>query len=209
MYSRRLIFALTIAALGVAMTSAPTLAGIPSPATSTVDPCVHICPAGDMNFHVVVRDALSNPVPGSMVVVDFSPCPGVVLCPLIGSDPYTVSPPLMVIMIADAAGIADIPIRAGGTCGGPINIFADAILLASIAAITSPDQNGDAIVDVTDQGILAVKLGGPYDPTADINCNTTMGSDDATALNRHLGHSCSAVVPVWPRSWGSIKTIYR
>lgn len=210
MHPLRPLSTLVIASLGLAGAASYVAAGVPSPSNSTVDPCVRLCPAGDMNLHVVVRDQSSNPVAGSTVVVDFAACPGIILCPLIGSEPYLVGPPSVVRMTTNAAGIADFPIRGGGTCvGGPVNVFADGVMLASNAVVSSPDQNGDANVNGTDQGILAAKLGGPYDPTADVNCNTTMGADDANELNRHLGHSCGAVVPVWPRSWGRLKTIYR
>jgi hypothetical protein len=209
MSTPRFLCVLTIITL-LANAAPQSWAAVPFPPNSTVDPCIRVCPAGDMNFHVVVRDAISSPVPFATVVVDFTSCPGVIFCPTSGSDPYTIGPPSVVVMSANAAGVADIPIRAGGVCsGGPVNIYADGVLLASSSVVSSPDQNGDAAVNATDQGILAVKLGGPFDPTADVNCNTTMGGDDATALNGHLGHSCGVVVPVVPRSWGTIKTIYR
>jgi len=210
MRTRRTILTLIIAALGVAAPAAHAgTAAVPSPATSTVDPCLRICPAGDMNFHVVVRDYSFVPIGNSTVTVDLSACPSVMVCPLIGSEPYTILPGPTIRMTTNALGIADIPLRAGGTCGGPVNVFADGVLLAILTAVPSPDQNGDAVVNATDQGILAVKLGGAYDPTADINCNTTMGADDSAELVRHLGHSCGAVVPVSPRSWGRIKIHYR
>lgn len=210
MRTRRTILTFIIAALGLTALASNSRAAVPSPATSTVDACLRICPAGDMNFHVVVRDYSYVPVANSTVTVDLSACPSVMLCPLLGSEPYLVGPGPVVRMITNAAGIADFPIRAGGTCvGGPVNVFADGVMLASNVPVPSPDQNGDAVVNAADQAILAVKLGGGYDPTADINCNTTMGSDDSAELDRRLGHSCGAVVPVSPRSWGRVKILYR
>lgn len=210
MRSRRTILSFIVAAFGLAAPGAHAGASaVPSPTNSTVDPCVRVCPAGDMNFHVVVRDLNSSPIAGSTVVVDFTSCPGIMLCPLIGSEPYLLGPGSIVRMVTNAAGIADFPIRAGGTCAGPAKVFADGVILASSLPVPSPDQNGDAVVNAADQAILAVKLGGAYDPTADINCNTTMGADDSAELDRHLGHSCGAVVPVSPRSWGRIKIFYR
>jgi hypothetical protein len=162
-----------------------------------------------MAFRVIVRNAVGNPVANAAVVVDFASCFGFTLCPLLGSEPYTLAGPAAILMIADAAGVVDIPIRAGGSCQGTISVYADGVLLASRGANTSPDQNGDLSVDATDQALLAVKLGGPFDPNADLNCSAALGPGDATVLNAHLGHSCAAVVPVLPSSWGRIKTIYR
>lgn len=205
----RIVLTVMLAAFGLAAPTLHAWAAVPSPANSTVDPCLRVCPAGDMNFHVVVRDLASNPVGNSTVTVDLSACPSVVLCPPLGSEPYTIAPGPVIVTTTNALGIAGVPLRAGGTCGGPVNVHADGVLLATLTAVPSPDQNGDAVVNATDQGILAVKLGGLYDPTADINCNTTMGPDDSAALDHHLGHSCGAVVPVQPRSWGRIKIRYR
>jgi hypothetical protein len=148
-------------------------------------------------------------VGGSFVVIDFSNCLGLTLCPPRVSDPYTIVPPSSIQMVTNAAGIADFPIRAGGVCVGTVNIIADGVLLAARGAVSSPDQNGDAVVNATDQALLALKLGGPYDPTADLNCNAALDAGDSGILNAHLGHSCEGVVPVQPRSWGTIKILYR
>jgi hypothetical protein len=208
MVSRRPVLTLLLAALGV-VCAAAAQAAVPSAANSLVDPsCLRVCPAGDMNLHVVVRDLANNPVSASTVVVDFSNCSGVLFCTPLPGDPYTLVPPAQIRMVSDAAGIADIPIRAGGVCVGTINIFADGVLLASRAAVSSPDQNGDLTVNAVDSGILAGKLGGS-DPTGDFNCSASVESGDTGILLAHLGHSCNAVVPVKPSTWGTIKVIYR
>jgi len=208
MRSRPILFTLVLVAL-VMVAGSHAYAAPPSPATSTVDPCLSVCPGGDVNFHVAVRDASSNPVGASSVLINFSNCLGLTLCPPRVSDPYTIVPPSSIVMTANAAGIADFQIRAGGVCVGTVNIFADGVLLASRGAVSSPDQNGDAVVNATDQALLAAKLGGPYDPTADLNCNAALEAVDTGILNAHLGHSCEVVVPVQPRSWGTIKILYR
>src|SRR6516225_7546743 len=71
----------------------PTLAagGVPNAITSILDPCLVLCPAGDLQFHVVVRDINFTPVPNSFVVLDFSACPAFAHCasmppPLIVND---------------------------------------------------------------------------------------------------------------------------
>jgi hypothetical protein len=207
MISRRPVFVLLLAGLGVLCT-ASVWAAVPSPVTSFVDPCLRVCPGGDMNFHVVVRDASSNPVAASTVMIDFSNCVGVVFCPPLPGDPYTFVPPASILMTSNAAGIADFPIRAGGVCVGTINVYADGVLLASRSAVSSPDQNGDLTVNAVDNGILGGKLGSS-NPTGDFNCSGFVEAGDTGILLAHVGHSCQAVVPVVPRSWGTLKVIYR
>ena len=207
MRSTRPVFTLLLATLGI-MAAATTHASPPNAANSFVDPCLRVCPGGDMNFHVVVRDALFNPVPASSVTIDFSNCVGVVFCPPLPGDPYTFVPPASILLVSNAAGIADFGIRAGGVCQGTINVFADGVLLASRGAVSSPDQNGDLTVNAVDNGILAGKLGST-NPTGDFNCSGLVEAGDTGIELAHTGHSCQAVVPVAPRTWGTLKVIYR
>jgi hypothetical protein len=183
-------------------------AAVPSAARSKVDPCLRICPAGDMNFHVVVHDAANNPKPGAAVVIDLCQCPGVALCALTGGEAYSISG-CTVSTTANAAGAADFLIRAGGTCASGVHVLADGVMLAINVPAVSPDQNGDLVVDGTDQAILAAKIGGPFDRTGDLNCSGTLDASDQNILAAHLDHSCARVVPVRPSSWGTIKMLYR
>jgi len=207
MRSRRFPLSLVLVALATAAGSRAQ-AGVPSPLTSTVDECLRVCPAGDMNLHIVVRDAQSDPVPNSVVLVDFCNCPMLFICPLFPDTPYGLFGGCIVVMTADAAGVADIPIRAGGGCTGPVNISADGVQLTQRGVI-SPDENGDGTVNAIDQGILAGILAGPYHTFGDLNCSAALEPGDTRVLTLHLGHSCAATVPVAPRSWGSVKVIYR
>jgi hypothetical protein len=207
MISRRPVPALLLAVLGILLT-ATAHAGPPSAANSFVDPCLRVCPGGDMNFHVVVRDALNNPVAGSSVLINFGTCQAVIICPPLPTDPYTFVPPSSILMVTNAAGVADIPIRAGGVCLDSLLVFADGVLLAIRSSVASPDQNGDLTVNAVDNGILTGKLGSS-DPTGDLNCSGLVDIGDPNLLLAHLGHSCQAVVPNRPRSWGSVKVIYR
>jgi len=207
MRSLRTLFAFAFAILPM-LVGTQAMASPPNAANSTVDPCLRVCPGGDMNFHVVVRDALFNPVPASTVMIDFSNCAGVAFCPTLPGDPYTFVPPASILMTTNAAGVADFPIRAGGVCVGTINILADGVLLASRGAVSSPDQNGDLTVNAVDNGILAGKLGSS-NPTGDFNCSGVVEAGDTGIELAHTGHSCQAVVPVQPRTWGTLKVIYR
>jgi len=206
MSSKRSLLTLVLAALGVLI--GPLAYGaVPDPARSYVDPCLRVCPAGDLNIHIVVRDAANNPLPGAVVESDLCACPGIVMCPDLPIG-YVVSG-CMLVATADAAGVVDWRLKAGGTCNGQVVVRADGVLLAIRNAVSSPDQNGDLMVDATDAGLMAAKLGGPYDPTADLNCSGLLELGDTGVLSAHLGHSCQAVVPVQPRSWGTIKILYR
>jgi len=206
MISRRLVPALLLVALGILLT-ATAHAALPSPATSFVDPCLRVCPGGDMGIHVVVRDASNNPVSLSTVSIHFCTCPGVVLCPPGPNDPYTING-CMVSAVTNAVGVLDLGIRAGGVCVDSLLVFADGILLAVRPAVVSPDQDGNLTVNAVDNGILGAKLG-TTDPTGDLNCSGLVDIGDPNALLAHSGHSCQAVVPVQPGSWGTIKIHYR
>lgn len=206
MITRRPVPALLLAAFGILL-CATAHAALPSPANSFVDPCVRVCPAGDMNFHIVVRDFANNPVAGSSVSISFCTCPGVVLCPPGPADPYLVSG-CSVMAATNAVGVLDLGIRAGGVCNDSILVFADGILLAIRSSVVSPDQNGDLTVNAVDNGILGGKLGSS-DPTGDLNCSGVVEAGDTGILLAHGGHSCQAVVPNSPRTWGSVKLIYR
>jgi hypothetical protein len=133
----------------------------------------------------------------------------VILCPPGPNDGYQISGGCNVVKVSDGAGLADFQIRAGGTSSGLVTVFADGVLLRQFHAVSSPDQNGDASVTAADQAILAAKMGGPYDKTGDFNCSDGLDPGDQSILDSHLGHSCAAVVPTRPGTWGRIKTIYR
>ena len=95
------LFAVAFALGGAAV---PSLANVPNPAASSVDPCLIACPAGDLDFHVVVRDFGSNPVFGSTLTLDFCDCPTAAICPANRSQSYTVIS-CRVSMSSDAHGV--------------------------------------------------------------------------------------------------------
>jgi hypothetical protein len=171
-----------------------------------------LCPMGDMSFTVVVRDLANNPIAGSLVVLDFSQCPGAFLCPARPTDPYLLDVPTRTLrMTTDAAGKVTFPARVGGTCpAGGVSVFADGVSLKSYA-LASPDQNGNGvcvnIVDVDDV-IFAAKLG-TGDPTADFNCDGVVNISDQLIFNSHLSHFCDGFVDATRRSsWGRLKLHY-
>ena len=174
-------------------------AAVPSPEHSSVDPCLIVCPAGDIAFTVIVRDAADQPVPGSFVQVSFC-AGGVTRC-----DPLTV---------CDAGGTTGLDGRivlhyaAGGTSAAPADVHADGILLAT-RPIASPDQDGDQSVGAADVAIAQAKLG-MVDPTMDLACDQgVVDQADLDVQALHLGHFCDQSVPVQPGSWGKVKALFR
>ncbi len=189
---------------------APAFAGIPSPINSTVPPCFFACPAGDLAFQIVVRDIGNNPIAGSTVVLDFADCPGFVVCPANGSELYIWDPATRWLRwFTDASGTVRFAIRGGGTCAaGQVRVLADGVRMA-MRSLASPDQDGSLLVDGAD-ALHVNSLLGSADPTADLDCDGTVTNTDLSILtNQHGGHSCTNVVPARPRSWGSLKQIYR
>ena len=188
---------------------ATTHASIPDPANSEVPPCLAVCPAGDLVTVVVVRDFNNVPVENSSVIIEFYDCPAFAICPPAKSDPYIWDDPTRTVRrLTDATGAARFPLRAGGVCGANVvRVFADGIFLAA-RALASPDQNGNLSVSAADQAVANAKLGMP-DPTADFDCNGTVTAADLGVVQSHLTHDCGIPTPARPRSWGSLKVIYR
>jgi hypothetical protein len=188
------------AAAAVIMGLAPApRADVPDAGQSTVDPCLIVCPLGDVTFTVVVRNAVGLPIPLSLVQVNF--CAGnASRC-----DPLTV---------CQAGGLTGLDGRvvlsfmAGGISATPVEIHADGLLLAS-RPIASPDQDGDLVVDAADIAIAQAKLG-TADPTMDLDCDQgVVDQADLDAQAAHVGHQCDQKVPARPETWDRVKRLYR
>ena len=201
------IFRYVIPALvACACSASPGFAGVPNPVTSSVDPCLKVCPLGDFAFLVVVRDIAANPVANSTVVLDFSNCPGFAHCvdpgPGITADDASKN----MRKVTDANGQVVFQLAMGGGCPS-VRVLADGVLLRAVP-MASPDQNGDLLVNGTDDGLLLGKIGGA-DLTGDLTCDGSVTSDDDLVLRAHMGHTCSGIVPTHQPSWGQLRTIYR
>jgi hypothetical protein len=196
----------SLAALLTLVAISTARADIPSPANSSVPPCFVGCPMGDIAFTVVVRDAANNPQPGSSVLLDFSTCPEVSFCTM--QEPGTVINGSHATRVTDAFGATTFHLRAGGLCpSGHVRVFADGVPLGD-RPIVSTDQDGNLKVDATDQSIASAKIGGT-DLSADFDCDSDVDSADMTILGGHQGHLCDLATPAVPRTWGSLKVIYR
>lgn len=188
-------------------------AGVPYPPNCDVPCCLVACPAGDIEFDVVVRDANRNEQAGHCTIVSLDRCPSVVLCPLFATDacyPGSTDPQAL----TDSAGAARYNLRAGGVCRGvvvsAIKVYADGVLIGSTIAGVSPDQDGDGSVGAADQSILAAKVAaGGYDSTGDLDGNGVLDAADEGIFAQHLGHVCQPPVGNARATWGGIKTICR
>lgn len=176
-----------VAGIGlVFLAPSAALSAVPSPANSIVPPLVG-CPAGDLSFRVLVRDAANNPVQGSFVILSLSSCPAFTHCA--GADSGSVWNPLArtQVAVSDSAGGASFAIHQGGVCGA-VSVSADGIPLAN-RAFASTDQNGDLQVDFADAAIVLGKLG-TSDGTADFNGSGFVDTLDVVTVQSHIGHNC-------------------
>jgi len=198
--------------LGVSLLTAPASAAVPSPTHSVVDPHLLLCPYDAIPFVVIVKDLAGNPINGSTVQMEFISCladpayPGTVpthLCPT-GSGPLT--------LVTGVDGRVQFMIKAGGTCpNSQARVYADGVILAQ-RTIASPDQDGSLVVLGQDSAILVAKqMSGSFDGTADLDGDGDTNNDpgDYDVYDLHAGHGCNAITPALPRSWGSVKLLYR
>jgi hypothetical protein len=183
--------------------------GIPSPSNSTVPPCLVVCPAGDAEFTVVVRDVANNPVVGCDVMLDFSGCPSFHVCPDCCQDVIIDRQNHRATMISDANGTARFRLKMGGVCGGAMVLVLACNVLLKQVPMASFDQDGNLEVDASD--LLRVEsLIGSHDPGADFNCDGTVTWEDVYWLYYlHGGQTCAGITPARLPSWGSLKVIYR
>ena len=208
---KSLLLALTlVSALVADPVTAPALAGVPSPSNSIVDPCLVACPAGEVVFHILVRDLANNPVINSVVQIDFCACPGVTLCPQSTTDPYQRVGACQIRKVAGVDGRADFAIRAGGLCANEdVRVFADGVLIA-FRRVASPDQDGNLMVNFADLVLAKAKNPG-FDRTADFDCDAFVTDADIAWLKPHGGDDCPLPdpTPAIQSTWGSVKVIYR
>jgi hypothetical protein len=186
-------------------------AGVPAPSNSTVPACLATVPGGNIVDLVIVRDLGGNPVNNSLVVIDYSDCPGFVPCPqsVPPTEGYIVDPITKTIrMFSGSAGQAPFYLRAGGGCSGNgIRIYADGVLLGQIHA-ASADQNGDLTVDGTDIALVHSRIG-TADLNGDHNCDGVVNAADESIVAGYVGNNCLNPTPTQRHTWGGVKTIYR
>lgn len=203
--ARGFVFAVLVASLAPA-TGAE--AGIPLPWWSTVDPRLVLCPAGDVAFHVVPRRFL-GPVPNALLVVDFCSATGWAFGP--AGQPASISfpgQPCTPAVFTDATGLATFALKAGGTTSdSTVALYVDGVFFGR-RFLSSPDQNGDLLVNAADEALLVAKLG-TGDLSADFDADGVVTENDRAILRAHLGHAAELPTPAAARSWGRLKVARR
>jgi hypothetical protein len=185
-------------------------AGIPSPMNCTFPYLLPSCPAGDVQFEVVVRDIGNWAVVGSHVMLTFPACPGVVFCddccPGLTFDQQART----VTAVTDANGVAAFSLKMGGLCPTDyVEVRADGYFLGSATVGLSTDRDGNLQVDATDAAMVRALIGSA-DWSADLDGDGEVTEADVSWLtDLHGGHSCAGVVPTRTTTWGSVKLLYR
>ena len=163
---------------------------LPSPSYSSVDRCIVTCPANDSVFAVTVRYQYCLPphdvfpFANSDVVLDFSACADVVLATPDPPGLYQLGSPGWVLRVTNNVGRADVPLASGGTCSGPVKVYASGFLIASRPFVAAFDQDGDLMVTEADLALVQAKVG-TSDLTADFDCDSAVTpSDYAIAATR-------------------------
>ncbi len=202
---------LTLLALG-ALTDA-TWAGVPDPRFSDVPFCIGVCPGGDLSYSIDVRDVNSRNLPNVVVTLDLSQCAALSVlvcdgCP--GASVFN-NPGGYYQGVTDANGVVTFRICGELHCpsGGRawVRVYAAGIWLGNVATVT-PDVNGDLVVDALDVAQVTAAEGGTL-PQDDLDCNGVVNAADVAIVSAHLGHFCADNLPTIPRSWGTVKAVYR
>lgn len=180
-----------VAAFLLLLSASASSASVPSPPNSSVPQLVG-CPAGDLNFMVVVRDAAFNPIPNSTVVLSFASCPGFSHCS--ESFPgYVWNPAARTASaVTNSGGAATFAIHQGGVCSA-VSVSADGVPFGT-RAFASADQNGDLQVNAADVSAVQGKLG-TTDGTADFDGNGIVDTVDVNVVQSHAGHVCGGAPP--------------
>jgi hypothetical protein len=191
---------LGLAVLGAALARVAH-ADAPDPRYCTADDVMVAAPGGGFTFSVLLRDGQNQPIPGGAALLDFTPAPGIVLCP--EQDPEG---DRRITGTANSLGIVTFSVRAGGTGAGTLDVVASWFVVATVSVRTM-DFDGDMDVDTADRAAL-VALVGTSGPAGDFDQNGTVNAADQALLEQRFGGNC-ALLDVRPTSWGSVKGLYR
>jgi hypothetical protein len=186
-------------------------AGIPNPPNCDFPYRVLACPAGDVQLEVVVRDVAHLEISGSTVVLGFSTCPAVAFCDDCCPGVILDRQARTATAITDAHGAATFSLKMGGLCpAGTVEVRADGFLLG-LCLVSSPDQNGDLLVNAADTTIVHDQIGTQIGGAgSDLDGDGEVTEADVSWLtDLHGGHSCAGVVPTRKTTWGSVKLLYR
>jgi hypothetical protein len=169
-------FALSLAAS--ALLAAAAWAGPPFPPNCRCT--IAICPAGDLQSTILVRDSGNLPVPFANVQIQFGG-PGIFDC--------AGGPPHSVMGQTDATGTAHFNIAGAGASVNGAIVFANGTPICNGAPVAGPDLTGNGIVDNSDMQLMR-GLVGSNDRRADFTGDGLVTAADTLIANAHLGHGC-------------------
>jgi hypothetical protein len=177
------------------LAASAAFASVPSPANSTVPPCISLVGDdgagtidGDGEFTVTVRDLANFPINNSLVVVDLSNCSGLVLCDN-NELGFTVDCGTQTVRGFTGAG-GTITFRVKGhanNSGGNVapysayncaRIFADGVLLGS-PSVAAYDHDGSGMGAADLSAWLGDFFGGNDPSRSDYDCTgSPLGASD-------------------------------
>lgn len=204
--------------IGLLLCAGVALADVPDPHSSTAPQRVVFCPQGDLSIEVIVRNFAGHTMAGSSVVLAFDQC--FTRCTQELPEGFGFDDANKKIYgTSNIDGRCVFAIKMGGTCaaadGNPVTltIYADGLQLTTAPAyFMSPDQNGDLVVDSTDEAMLAARIqaqGFPNTALADLNGDGVLDTADHDVLVQHLGHACDDATGTRRSTWGELKLRYR
>jgi hypothetical protein len=181
------------------------MAGVPSATTSTqplgislVGKTVGVPGTADPTAfgaaNYTIRDASNNPVPGSVVIMNFSACTDVRLCSAAQPGTMTVNCGSKTVSgVTDAAGLVSFRIVGGGLTSGAavlvpcISVTADGVPLNTIRSSTF-DENGAGGLTLADVTLAKNDVGLNNGRTrTDFNKSGTLTLADVTLIKNVLG----------------------
>ena len=180
-------------------------ADVPSPNPSSF-PSLLILGASDgtspdpaLAFVVMVRDLASNPILGSLVVLDLSNCPDIRLGTLAGPGTVVDCTSQTARAITDVAGRAEFRLtgsvgaRELSSVGAQGRVYADGVLLGSVR-VAVLDQDGAEGVDAKDVSLLYTDLLGAQHPArSDLDGTGTVSFGDVALLLEAAGRDAEQV----------------
>lgn len=193
---------------GLALLAAPTMAAVPSPANSAVDPVAVGNASGNplkgggfgtailgVGFTVVVNDIGGNPVPGAVVTVNFATANGnngaagaAVVNPFntqVGGTTVDCGT-LTLSQVANGSGVAVFqPLFGGAENDASIEVRANGVLLSLIQA-RSTDASGNGTTDLPDLAVFQTNLFGVGGLDSDFDLGGTVNLPDLAILQTEI-----------------------
>lgn len=204
--SHALLLATLVACSAASATAAPV--SVPSPGNSTIPSFIMLVgqngagvadPAGD--FTVTVRDIANNPVPGTLVTLDFANAPGLFVCIDPGQPGVSVSCATghpVVTKVTDAEGKVTMtliggsdPLRSAPALQS-VAIF-DAIQLLGNVRLAALDLDGSGGVGANDLAFWLGDFASSAQPSrADYDGSGVVGANDLSIWLGRFGTGASA-----------------